>query len=142
MAPEETELGEYEGYPIIDTGVIMTNTGDGLSDAMHMDYIYVEAGEDVHSVNRLRKTKDQHEFIRDKITGKILGVKLIQVFKCTGGAFSDNKVSAAAVQKMVDRVAEAKALAKGQLTMDVSVEGDDGVTDIGKARRAKKASGK
>jgi hypothetical protein len=140
MAPEEEELGEYEGYPIIDTGVIVTNTGDGLSDALHVDYVYVEAGKDAHSVMRLRKSKDQHEFIRDKATGKILGVKLIQVFRCTGAAFSEEKLAQAAVAKMMDKVAEAKALAKGQLTMDVATAGESNVSDIKKGR-ARKAQG-
>lgn len=131
----DTDLGEYEGYPIIDTGVIITNTGDGLSDAMHVEYVYIEAGQEAYIVNRLRKSKDQHEFIRDKESGKILGVKLIQVFKATGGAFSDDKVSKVAVQKMAERVAERKAFEKGQLTLDI-IEGD--VISIDAPRKARR----
>lgn len=122
MSTENEDLGEYEGYPIIDSGIIVTKTGDGLSDTVHVEYIYVEPGGDVHSVMRLRKTKDRHDFIRDKVSGKILGVKLIQVFECTGAAFSDNKLARAAVQKMMDRIAEKKALEKDQLSLGLDVD--------------------
>lgn len=136
----DEDVEEYEGYPIVDTAIIINKTGDGLSDAVHVEPITVEPNQDVHAVMRLRKTKDRYDFLRDKVTGKIIGVKWIQVFDCTGAAFSDNKMSAVAVQKMVDRVAEAKALAKGQLSMGIEVEDDDNVHDITKAPRRRKAT--
>ena len=109
-------IDEYEGYPLIDTGIIVTKTSDGLSDALHLECIYVEPGEDAHSVMRLRKTKDRYDFIRDK-QGKIEGVKLIQVFECSGAAFSDAKVAVAAVAKMVERIERDRAERAGQLSL-------------------------
>ena len=122
MSEENEDVEEYEGYPIIENAIVVNKLGDGLSDAVSVEPVTVGPNDTAHLAVRVRKTKDRYEFIRDKATNKILGVRWVQVFDSTGAAFADNSVIKGAVNKMMDRIAEKKALEKDQLSLGLDVD--------------------
>jgi len=113
----DKDVEQYEGYDIIDTGIIITKTGDGLSETMRVAPVSIEPNAKAQIVVGLRKTKDRYDFIRDKQSGKILGVKWIQVFEATGAVFTKNQAAKSELDKMAEKIEKAKADAAGQLTM-------------------------
>jgi hypothetical protein len=73
----------------------------------------------------VRKTKDRYDFIRDKATGKILGVKWIQVFEATGAVFTKNQAAKSELEKMAAKIDKARADAAGQLTLVLGEADED-----------------
>jgi hypothetical protein len=122
---DDVEVESYEGYPIIATSIVVNKLGDGLSDAVAIDPVSISADEVAHLAVRVRKTKDRYDFIRDKTTGKILGVEWVQIFDSTGATFADSKMISVAVQKMVDKIEKSKADAKGQLSLVLGGDEED-----------------
>lgn len=128
MADNSDILGTYKDLPVTETKIVVNKLGDGLSDAVGIDPIVIEAGEVAFLAVRVRKTKDRYD-ITYNADGIPVGAVLVQVFDSTGATFADHKIIAAAVQKTVDRVEKAKAEAKGQLTLVLGEkEDDDGPT--------------
>jgi hypothetical protein len=126
MVETDKDVEQYEGYDIIDTGIIITKTGDGLSETMRVAPVSIEPNAKAQIVVGLRKTKDRYDFIRDKASGKILGVKWIQVFEATGAVFTKNQAAKSELDKMAEKIEKARADAKGQLTL---VMGDANESD-------------
>jgi hypothetical protein len=115
--PDNSEiLGQHKGYPIVETAIIVNKLGDGLSAAVGISPLVIEANDVAFLAVRVKKTKDRYEYIRDA-RGDITGVRLVQIFDSTGATFADNKIIGVAVQKMVDKIEKARADAKGQLTL-------------------------
>jgi hypothetical protein len=121
---EDLDLGDYEGYPIIETGIIINKTGDGLSKAMNVEPVSITPGEKAQIVVGLRKTKDRYDFIRDK-SNRIIGVKWIQIFDATVAAFTKSTNAKKELDQMASKIEKAKADAKGQLTLVVGGDEND-----------------
>ena len=124
-------LGTHKGLPITNTKIVVNKLGDGLSKAVGVEPLVVEAGDVAFLSVRILKTKDRYEYTYDD-EGKPVEVTLVQVFDSTGAMFTDEKLARAGIQKMVERIAAAEAEAKGQLTL--GLVGNDNVTDIGAGR--------
>jgi hypothetical protein len=139
MKDNSEVLGQYKGLPITETKIIVNRLGDGLSAAVGISPVVIEASDVAFLAVRVTKTKDRYEYVKDE-DGKPIGVVLVQIFDSTGAMFTDNKMAQAGIQKMVDKIKEAEALAKGQLSMSF----DDGadVTDINAAKNKKDKAAK
>jgi hypothetical protein len=122
---QEADELEYEGHPIIEYAIVVNKLGDGLSDAVSIDPVIIQPNDIAHLAVRVRKTKDRYDFIRDKKTNKILGVRWVQIFDSTGATFADGPTIKKAVQATVDKIEKARADAKGQLTLVVGGDDDD-----------------
>lgn len=123
-----SELGDYKGVPIIGTGITVTKLGDGLSKAMKIEPVVVEAGEVVHLIVRAVKTKDHYDYEMDS-DGEITGVRLVQVFQASGARFSEADVVRSGIDEMAALIAKREAEEKGQLPLDLdglgAIDGDE-----------------
>jgi hypothetical protein len=138
MTDHSDVLGTYKGHPIVDTKLILRKTGDGLSNPMPVAPVVLELGSTGFIANRYVVVKHQYESNRND-AGDIVSVTLVQVIESTGAALADSKLIGAAIQKNVDAIREAEALAKNQLTLDI-VDAD--VTDLDAARKDRDAAKK
>lgn len=130
MTDNSEVLGEYKGLPITGTAIVVNRLGDGLSDAVDVEPIVPDVGEDVFIVCRLRKTKERYDALRDA-DGTAVSYKLIQIFDSTGAMFTDAKMAVAGIAKMLERIRKAKVAASGQLDLEIT---GASVTDIDAAR--------
>jgi hypothetical protein len=125
------ELGKYKGKKITKTSIVVNKLGDGLSKAVDIEPIIIDANDVAYLAVRVRKTKDRYDAIRGD-DGKVTGYELVQVFDSIGATFTDGKLVVDHIQSVVDRIAAEEALRKnGQLTLEVPAEPKPG-------RRAKK----
>ena len=129
MTDNSEILGTYKGLPVTETSIIVNKLGDGLSAAVGISPIVIEAGDDAYLAVRVRKTKDQYKIVRDD-EGTPISVILIQVFDSTGAMFTDEKLAKVGIQKMVDKIKAAEAAAKGQLSLTLVDSDGDKVTKI------------
>lgn len=133
MTDQSSILGTYKGLPVTETKIVVNKLGDGLSDAVGIDPIVIEAGEVAFLAVRVRKTKDRYDIVYDG-GGQPVGAVLVQIFDSTGATFADEKLVGVAIQKVVDKVAEEQARKKGQLTLHL-VEDEDNDEDPATPRR-------
>jgi hypothetical protein len=133
MTKELGDLGDYKGYPITGTRIVVKSLGDGLSSPVAVEPVVIEPNERPHLGVRLEPSKHRYEFEKDD-DGFVTGVILVQEFKAVGAAFADGKLIGAAIQKNVDAIKEMEALKKNQLTLAF----DDNVTQLHKRPRAGK----
>lgn len=126
MTDQSNILGTYKGLPVTETKIVVNKLGDGLSDAVGIEPIVIEAGDVAFLAVRVRKTKDRYD-ITYNADGIPVGAVLVQIFDSTGATFADEKLVGVAIQKVVDKVKEEEARKKGQLTLRlVESDGDEG----------------
>lgn len=114
---EKSDLGEYKGYPVIGTSIIVNKLGDGLSKAVAVSPVVVHPNEPAFLGVRVRKTKERYDFVKDD-DGEIIGVVLVQIFDSTGATFVEEKSVGKVIQKTVDAIIADEADRKrGQLSL-------------------------
>lgn len=111
-------LGQYKGFPITSTKIIVNSLGDGLSKAVNVQPRVIEFGVATHLAVRMVKTKDRYDAVTRE-DGTVISYELVQIFSATGAAFSDDKVVQTSVRSMLDLIAEEEELARGQLPLDI-----------------------
>jgi hypothetical protein len=112
-----------EGVPIVAMAAIVNRTGDGLSKAIDVQPIVIEAGGECYIAMRVRKTKD-HYLYTDPADGEVVATH-VQVFTALNSAIVDSKTVARALRVMAGKVAKAESDRKGQLTLVVDEQDDD-----------------
>ena len=142
MTDNSEILGTHKGLPIKETQIVVNKLGDGLSAAVAVEPIVISAGEVAYLAVRVLKTKDNYVYEYDD-EGEPVSVTLVQVFNSTGAMFTDEALAKAGIQRMVDRIAEAEALRRGQLTLNIVDGGGNnsvpGVESLPNARRRRNA---
>lgn len=111
-------LGKYKGLPITRTVIVVNKLGDGLSDAVSIEPIVIEIGEDAYLVSKVRKTKERYDIERNK-AGEPENVVLVQIFDSLAAMFTDEKAARAGIVTVLERIQKAKDDAKGQLGLDL-----------------------
>ena len=133
MSEEINELGTHKGHEIVGTSIIVNKLGDGLSKAVRVAPIIIEAGEVAYLAVRVKKTKDRYDYVYDD--GAVVGVQLVQIFDATGATFSDEKTVGKKIQKTVDAIVADEAERKrGQMSFEVP----EGVPMIGERALAER----
>ncbi len=123
-----SDLGEYNGRPIVGTGIIIRNTGDGLSKAMTVDPRDLTIGDQVYVL--LEATcVDMHYPVEDPKYPAIGGVRRIPVLSAGTATFIDEADASAAIQRQKEREREHADKVSGQVTISMAIlaaEHDDG----------------
>jgi hypothetical protein len=122
---ENDVLGEYKGLPILSTSIVVNKLGDGLSKAVGIAPVVIEAGVPAFLAVRVTKTKDRYDVVKDQL-GAVIGYELVQVFDATGATFTDEKLVGKKIQKTVDAIVKDEAERKrGQLSLVMPEDEDD-----------------
>lgn len=133
MAKEE-ELGTFEGHPVERVKIIVTKTGDGLSEAMEVEPHILTQGDTGFVVLAFKTSKIRFDLTKrkgeDEDEGPIT-VDRIQILEATGATFVDRDLVGDVVDKMRQRIAELraeearrKAEERGEFSFD-SLEGPE-----------------
>lgn len=142
---DTSALADYQGKPTVSTSIAVTNTGDGLSQAMAVEpvtypvgskqYVVIECDVDAH--DHALNESDEAFHLKQKFKG---GTALVV----------DADLVAEMVTAQRDRIREAKDKAAGILdlpfgdgeTTDGDGTGDAPADEVGTRRRSKRASKK
>ena len=124
------DLGTYKGYPITEIRIEWRGLEGGLTDAVAIGSQLVTEPEDfVFIGSKGRKDKEGYIFVRND-EDEITGVIVVQTFKALGADFVDEKKIGAALHSTMEKVANARALAKsGQQNLGLSIPDPEGALE-------------
>lgn len=121
-------LGEYRGRKVLSTSLKITNTGDGLSEAMGIAPEILEPGDTVYVLLECEVGKHTH-----KLNTKFDAYELQQVLKAGTATIVDDQASKKKIAAQANRLQRAKEEREGTQripgTEDVT-DGQDNVTAI------------
>jgi len=120
----DSPLGEFEGKAVEGIKIIITKTGDGLSQAMTVEPKLLHQGNTGYIVlsyvtNKIRfdptkPDKDDPE--------AVLGTHRIQILEATGATFVDRDLVGDVVEAMRDRIRKQKEEASGIFRLEDAAE--------------------
>jgi hypothetical protein len=130
----DSSLGSHLDLPIKKTAIIVNQLGAGLSKAVEIDPIVIDAGEYAFLAVKVKKVKDRYDYIEDD-DGATDGCVLVQIFNAVGATFADEKLIGAAVHKMMGKVKEAEALRKsGQQAFTLPDDIEEELSNVAQIR--------
>lgn len=100
----EEVLGEYEGYPVLGTKIIVNKLGGNLSEAVEIAPLVIDAEGFGYLAVKVQPTKHRYEFERND-DDKIVGVWLVQIFDAVGAMFIDETKVGRPLDKTIEKVA-------------------------------------
>lgn len=121
-------LGEYQGRPIVGFGIIVRNAGDGLSQAMAVEPMDIQVGDEVYLLVEA-KCVDVHHPAEDPKYPEIGGVRKIPVLRAGTATFIDGEQAAGAIERQREANREYADRQSGQVTISAAIlraEHDDG----------------
>lgn len=108
-----TDLGEFEGSPVLGSAIAVRKAGDGLSEALKLDPIVLHQREKVYVV--LECEVGPIKFVPVKDTD---GVRRVQDLIAGTATIMDAPVVKEAIEAQADRIQHAKDQAAGKATFD------------------------
>lgn len=114
------DLGDYHGRPIVGVGIIIRNTGDGLSKAMKAKPQTIEQGETVYVLIET-KCIDVHHPVENSEYPELGGVLEVPVLRAQVATIVDESVAAKSIEQqreLLRRYADEEA---GRLTISDAI---------------------
>lgn len=113
-------LGEHKGRPIVGTGIIIRNTGDGLSQAMAVEPRDLDIGDEVYVLVEATCV-DMHYPAEDPKYPAIGGLRRIPVLRAGTATFLDPSEATAAIERQKVANREYADRAAGQVTISAAI---------------------
>lgn len=99
---ERIDLGKFEGKKVVEVRMTVTKTGDGLSDAMHVDPIKLHHGDEVYVVIKGVVVNIQHPEVKDGS-----GLARLHVVRAVEAVVVDADLAEPQLAEQRDRIAAA-----------------------------------
>jgi len=121
--PNQPTLPSFEGMQVAVSLVRLTKAGDGLSEALKVEPVALEIGDEVHYVVRAVCTGVNHK--QDLKTGTLARIHTVEV-QLGGIAGIDADIADKALAAAADRIEAAKASMAGQTSLtEPEISGDE-----------------
>jgi mannose/fructose/N-acetylgalactosamine-specific phosphotransferase system component IIC len=119
------ELEPFEGRDVVATSIILTKTGDGLSQAMKIAPLVLHHGQVVDLVVRASVVKIRHDPDTDKERDDPDGLVRVQILAASALTVVENATVSKIIGAHLKAVAAAKELAGQQSLIDDNGDGPE-----------------
>lgn len=117
---DTSELQPYKGMDVLRTTIIVTNAGDGLSQAMGIDPVELEIGSRHVLVLDVEVVEHKHRPIKD-----VDALELRQVLRASTATLAAGDDVRAMLEAQADRILRAQEAAAGVSRLEFVEDGDE-----------------